>query len=618
MFTLSPCRPMSLRRNIAHRVPRRFLSPLLLLVLVAGLAPPLVGQPMARTAESPPGDSAHRRQVMNLHGFTRLYGFVRYFHPSDEASRIDWDKMAIYGAARVLDAPDADVLAERLEEIFRPVAPTLRVHRAEVAPPPEPRSPSNIQGLTLTAWQYIGPGAFGEGPFQAVRVRPGVEPLFDEMPKPDANIDGLFTQDLSIALPTVLWSDENGTWPAADPVAFAALEAELAKIDLAAWDSSDPAHRSALVVILWTLYRHFYPHFDVAGTDWERRLFSAHDRMLKAYDDGAVLNSLREVLVSLSDGQAGVSRADLDNVQAWLPLSAAWLNGYAGVTVSKIEGIRPGDLLRRVNRSGTTQVMNAVEAYTSGSSRWRRGRALDTFGKGPAGQEVTVVVDRDGEEIEVRAKRDFLGHLRPFEGEPIRHLDGGALVVDLEAAKTADIHHAFEELGEAPGVVFDLRGRGLGAGNEAILGHLIDAPVQSAEHRIQRIIEPDQKKIAGWETTVPWTLEPVKPRLRVPVVFLVDGLTHGAAERLIDIALREGLGEVVGERTAGFDGAVHRFTLPGGFEVQWTAGRVDRSDGEQFPVLGIPPTVQVDLSREALAQGRDEVMEKAVELLSGE
>ena len=44
------------------------------------------------------------QQVQNLRAFTKLYGYIKYFHPSDEASAIDWDRFAIYGAAQVKDA----------------------------------------------------------------------------------------------------------------------------------------------------------------------------------------------------------------------------------------------------------------------------------------------------------------------------------------------------------------------------------------------------------------------------------------------------------------------------------------------------------------------------------
>ena len=36
-------------------------------------------------------------KVENLKTFAKLYGYVKYFHPADEAANIDWNKFAIFG-----------------------------------------------------------------------------------------------------------------------------------------------------------------------------------------------------------------------------------------------------------------------------------------------------------------------------------------------------------------------------------------------------------------------------------------------------------------------------------------------------------------------------------------
>lgn len=69
----------------------------------------------------------HARPVQNLAAFARLYGYVRYFHPSDEATGIDWNRFAVLGAGRVRDAATPAELADALKELFLPIAPTLEL-----------------------------------------------------------------------------------------------------------------------------------------------------------------------------------------------------------------------------------------------------------------------------------------------------------------------------------------------------------------------------------------------------------------------------------------------------------------------------------------------------------
>ena len=70
-------------------------------------------------------DIPENKKIENIHAFTKLYGYVRWFHPSDEAQEIDWKKFAVYGVKQVEKAPDDEALRDSLLKLFRPIAPTL-------------------------------------------------------------------------------------------------------------------------------------------------------------------------------------------------------------------------------------------------------------------------------------------------------------------------------------------------------------------------------------------------------------------------------------------------------------------------------------------------------------
>jgi C-terminal processing protease CtpA/Prc len=82
------------------------------------------------------------------------------------------------------------------------------------------------------------------------------------------------------------------------------------------------------------------------------------------------------------------------------------------------------------------------------------------------------------------------------------------------------------------------------------------------------------------------------------------------------IVEHEKLGEIVGATTAGTNGNVNPFTLPGGYHVMWTGMKVLKHDGSRHHGVGIRPTVPVSRTREGVAAGRDEVLEKGIEVVS--
>ena len=119
--------------------------------------------------------SPQEQAITNLRAFTKLYGYVRYFHPSDEATQLDWDKFAIYGAGKVKNARTTDELAFTLEELFLPIAPTLQILRPNEKPRPVdiPEHSGTVQSVT---WQHKGLGVgvynlYGDdSPYRSLRL----------------------------------------------------------------------------------------------------------------------------------------------------------------------------------------------------------------------------------------------------------------------------------------------------------------------------------------------------------------------------------------------------------------------------------------------------------------
>jgi C-terminal processing protease CtpA/Prc len=76
------------------------------------------------------------------------------------------------------------------------------------------------------------------------------------------------------------------------------------------------------------------------------------------------------------------------------------------------------------------------------------------------------------------------------------------------------------------------------------------------------------------------------------------------------------LGEIVGGPTAGTNGNVNPFSLPGGYSMSWTGMRVLKQNGSYHHGVGIQPTVPASRTLRGVAEGRDEVLEKGIEIVS--
>ena len=104
------------------------------LFLVIGLAILVTGWPAPSSAAE---DDLSAAMAEKLGAFARTYGYVRYFHPSDQASLLDWNQMAMFGANEVLNSPDDETTEKLLERIFGPVVVDLEFYRGGEKARPE-------------------------------------------------------------------------------------------------------------------------------------------------------------------------------------------------------------------------------------------------------------------------------------------------------------------------------------------------------------------------------------------------------------------------------------------------------------------------------------------------
>jgi C-terminal processing protease CtpA/Prc len=220
-----------------------------------------------------------------------------------------------------------------------------------------------------------------------------------------------------------------------------------------------------------------------------------------------------------------------------------------------------------------------------------------------------------GEIRSVTLKRNTeIQTLRGMRPPKLHELRPGIFYVDLDQIKDEEFKEALPKLEGAKGIIFDLRG--YPSVSPVVISHLIAEPVQSARWMVPIIRTPDHTQMVDYDTNGRWTLEPITPRLRAKIAFITDGRAISYAESYMGIIEAYKLAEIVGEPTAGTNGNVNPFLLPGNYRVVWTGMKVLKHDGSQHHGVGIRPTVPVSRTIRGVREKRDEQLERAIEIVS--
>jgi len=443
-------------------------------------------------------------------------------------------------------------------------------------------------------------------------------PLFERHPAPGERHRGELGYDLVAWVPLSIWSEDGRTLDVDDP--------EEPGIDTGT--PSDREIRLADVIVTWNAFQHFYPYWDVVDADWDAVLTEALERVVADPSGDRHRTTLRAMVAALGDGHGSVSDPD-GQTAGRLPFAMEWVEDSVvvvaperasaaahdsardGASAGKGPASR-GDVVLAIDGQDAGELLASEVELESGTLRWRRWKAVRSLGAGSIGSEARVVLRRHDGAIDTLVLNRVAGS-PPAEGRPeqIATLESGILYVDLDRAPMAAIESRLDELARARAVIFDLRG--YPNGNHVVLTHLSDEPLRSAHWMTPEIVRPDGAGEAAYRESR-WHLAPGEPRFDGRAIFLTDGRAISYAESVMGIVEAYGLGPIVGEATAGANGNVNVLRLPSGHTIRWTGMRVEKHDRSQHHLVGIEPTHPAGRTIEGVRAGRDEVLERALEL----
>jgi hypothetical protein len=378
----------------------------------------------------------------------------------------------------------------------------------------------------------------------------------------------------------------------------------------------DRSTRLADVVLCWNILEHFYPYFDVVDTDWSAALNEALQAAATDRDAIAFVGTLERLCAHLDDGHAiawGPGNYPVSMLFEW-----RWVEHQLVITAvadSAGTGLHRGDVVRLIDGEPVDHryaiVAPRISAATEG---WRRYRSL------------AMMVARDTARLEVEdatgRRRDLIVHSTEYplspgsdRPPPIAQVSPGIWYVDVSRVDDAGFTASIDTLAAARGVIFDVRGYPAHLGISP-LAHLTDTTMTSARWNIPIVTEPDHRNMSFAFSN--WAFPPQAPRFRGRIAFLIDGQAISYAETWMGIVEHYRLGVLVGEPTAGTNGNVITQYLPGGYGFRFTGMKVLKHDGSRHHGVGIHPTVPVSATVAGIRAGRDEQLEKAIEVVSGE
>lgn len=566
------------------------------------------------------------QQVKNLEAFTRLYGYIRYFHPSEETEQIDWEKFAMYGTDYVLQANDTNELKEKLEDLFLPIAPTIQIYQeGEVVKDPFENVDLNDSSLKYVAWQHVGKATsmYGGNVYQKEKIifneTSSTEKLFESLPSIGETISESINNSLRVNIPLVLYSDGEKT--------LGSTEQTIQKLDELVEKTveieSDPGAnelytRLAGITILWNDIQHFYPYFEEVNVDWLKELPSFTVKALETKNKEEYSALIEFMTERLADGHISM------NSRSWsynysLPFTVDKADKQLVIT-STLEDTpyERGDVILSINGKPSNEYLIESQKRFSGSVQLKELISLQALEYGKKDETLSLKIQRNGKTLSLEVTYDFrkksLSNF-PIIEENIIEIEEGIYYVNTLKISYDDLVPHLDTLAKAKGVIFEFRGypdRNV----IPMITHLTSQTVQSPHFFREQIIYPDHKKLAGYNNEGRWVIDPKGPKFEGKLVFLTNAKAISYTESILGVVEDNQLGYIVGQPTAGSNGSINEILLPGNKKVMFTGMKVIKGDGSPHHLIGILPTHEVERTIEGVKKGKDEYIEKAIEIIN--
>ncbi|TYZ13542.1 peptidase S41 [Hymenobacter lutimineralis] len=380
----------------------------------------------------------------------------------------------------------------------------------------------------------------------------------------------------------------------------------------------------------WNMIAYFFPYRYAIEEDWQRVLPEFLPRFVAARTAEQYRLAVLSLVTRINDTHAYILPNDPVLSAYWgsyfAPVQIRFVEGQAVVTeyydpsLGPATGLLKGDVVVSVDGRPVAELIAQRRPLTPASNEVTRLRNIAREllrGRTP---QLQLVVQRAGRELPFTITRYPAGQLNlalnngtPDPKAPAWHkLPGNIGHLTLGTIRNKELPAIMQDAQATKGLIIDIRNYPSDFVVFALTKYLLAQPADFVRFSEPQFTYPGVFKLAAPLQVVPGR----GPAYAGKVVVLVNELSQSQSEYTA-MALQAVPGvTVVGSTTAGADGNVSAIVLPGNVNTRISGLGVYYPDGRETQRVGIVPDLEVKPTLKGIREGRDEVLERAVELIT--
>lgn len=389
----------------------------------------------------------------------------------------------------------------------------------------------------------------------------------------------------------------------------------------------DDGYRLLALYKYWNMIEYFFPYKHLMDTNWNSKLGEYIPQFLNAKNELEYELAAIRIIGDVKDTHANLWGGG-DKISEWkgtnyAPIHVRFIENKLTITdyynkeLKSEVGLKIGDVITKINDIEVEEIVREKSKYYPASNVPTRLRDIsaDLLRSNSNTIKISYKSSNNKEQSKILKlyPRDSLNIYRWYrktEDKSYKMLDNNIGYVTLQNIKKEDISKIKKEFKNTKGIVIDIRNYPSTFVPFSLGSYFVSSKTPFVKFTKGNINTPGEFTFTE-NIEIPNNGNTYQGKL----VVLVNELSQSQAEYTA-MAFRAGDNTtIIGSTTAGADGNVSAIMLPGGLRTMISGIGVHYPNGEETQRVGIIPDVEVKPTVKGIRDGKDELLEKAIEII---
>lgn len=522
--------------------------------------------------------------------FCKVWGFMKYHHPSIAEGKLDWDSVFLQNIRSIKNAGSTTILNKTLETIID--------QAGMVKSQPKRNMPDDLfrANQVSTDW-FVKSGTLSRS------IREKLKFIWDNSHQRE-------NKYIKLAHLTADYSGEKNYEEMGFP---------------------DEDHRLLFFSRFWNIINYYAPYKFLAE-NWETVLNHFIPKIILARDSLSYYKTLQELCKSLKDGHAQLALRDNQSLtdlifgNYMIPFYCQIVDEKVVIrkvmndSIARVSNLQRGDIILKIDNKAIHEIIASRRKHISASNAAGENHQLSRYLLDGSRPSAELLIKRGNKTVKSSitriptAQRDWGAFINyTYNDVGYRKVNDSVLIIYAMQIWKGNIDSMKKLISGSKVVIFDVRNY---PQNDEF--YYITDPFLSKPQTIDytTIAIPDLPGLFKWNLNENKVGRINNDPFKGKVIILADERTQSQGEYSCMVLQTIPGAITIGRQTAGADGVVTRVPMGGGLTLSYSGYGVYYPDKTQTQGKGIKIDVPVKASIAAIVDGKDEVLEKAFQYIN--